>query len=401
MKIETLQRSAGRPDVLVIGAGLVGAACAWHLAAQGLQVEVIEARGVGGGATAEGMGHLVVMDDSPAQLALTRWSLELWRDLMPRLPDDCEASTCGTLWLAEDRPDLDALEAKSALLTAAGVAHEMLDGDALQEAEPCLRRSLPGALRVPGDAIVYPPRVAAQLLQWAARDHGLRIRLGVAVRCVDTGRDGRAAGVLLPDGQHIEADWVVNAAGHHALDLMPFPAVRRAHLELTPRKGHLLVTERRPGFCRHQLVEVGYLKSAHASVDDAAHGDASVAFNLQARPNGQLLVGSSRQFGTLQRDVEPPLLRRMLARAHRFVPALDSVRVLRAWTGFRAATRDHLPLIGPLPGHPRCILAGGHEGLGITTSLASAHLVAHHILGRPCPIAPQPYGLTRYTPEAA
>jgi glycine/D-amino acid oxidase-like deaminating enzyme len=65
--------------------------------------------------------------------------------------------------------------------------------------------------------------------------------------------------------------------------------------------------------------------------------------------------------------------------------------VIRTWTGFRAATPDKLPLIGPCPGDERLYLATGHEGLGITTSLATGKLVADQILQRTPAIPVEPY----------
>ncbi|PPJ44612.1 D-amino-acid oxidase, partial [Rhizobium sp. KAs_5_22] len=67
-----------RYDLIVIGAGIVGAACAERAAREGLRVAVIEPGPVGGGATAAAMGHLVAMDEDPAELALSRLSLQLW-----------------------------------------------------------------------------------------------------------------------------------------------------------------------------------------------------------------------------------------------------------------------------------------------------------------------------------
>jgi hypothetical protein len=116
-----------------------------------------------------------------------------------------------------------------------------------------------------------------------------------------------------------------------------------------------------------------------------------VAFNLQPRPNGQLLLGSSRQYGETSREVDDRLLRRMVRRALDFVPELAEVGVIRAWTGFRAATDDHLPLVGPLPGRPRILLAAGHEGHGVTTSLGTARILADTLLGRKPPIPTDPY----------
>src|SRR5262249_49731894 len=95
-------------DVVVIGAGLVGAACAERLAQDGLRVMVIEAGVVGSGATAAGMGHITVMDDSEAQFALTRYSQQLWRSRRNEFPPSVEWQESGTLWVAADDEEMKA-----------------------------------------------------------------------------------------------------------------------------------------------------------------------------------------------------------------------------------------------------------------------------------------------------
>jgi glycine/D-amino acid oxidase-like deaminating enzyme len=96
-------------------------------------------------------------------------------------------------------------------------------------------------------------------------------------------------------------------------------------------------------------VELGYLKSAHSTTED------SVAFNVQPRKTGQLLIGSSRQFGAEHAAIDHHMLARMLRRAQEYMPGLADLSAIRTWTGFRAATPDKLPLIGPCPGDERCI----------------------------------------------
>jgi D-hydroxyproline dehydrogenase subunit beta len=146
-----------------------------------------------------------------------------------------------------------------------------------------------------------------------------------------------------------------------------------------------VITDRYPGFLRHQLVELGYFKSAHSVSSD------SVAFNVQPRRTGQILIGSSRQYGAEQKDVNHDILRRMLQRAQEYMPPLGGMSVVRTWTGFRAATPDKLPLIGPWPGDKSLFLATGHEGLGITTSLATARILADQITGSKAEIPTGPY----------
>jgi glycine/D-amino acid oxidase-like deaminating enzyme len=130
---------------------------------------------------------------------------------------------------------------------------------------------------------------------------------------------------------------------------------------------------------------LSYVKSAHAT-----HGD-SVAFNVQPRATGQLLIGSSRQPDVATREVDYTILARMLARAVGYLPGLARLSCIRVWTGLRAATPDGLPLIGPHAARPGVWVAAGHEGLGITTSLATAELLAAQLLGRTPPIPLEPY----------
>ena len=361
-------------DAIVVGAGIVGAACAAALARDGWRVTVIEKAFAASGTTAAGMGHLVVMDDSPEQLALTTYSEQLWRELEPELDVRSEIDHCGTLWVAEDESQLGVLNAKRDAYATAGVASEILDARALAEAEPQLRPGLAGALRVLDDSVVYPPGVALRLLE-LARHSGARVLEGREV----TGFV--ANGVLLRDGR-LGADAIVNAAGAFAAALTP-------GLPIVPRKGHLAITDRLPGFCRHQLVELGYLASAHVMTSE------SVAFNVQPRRTGQVLVGSSRELAGWDPSINRRILARMLSRATDFLPALSRAPVIRCWTGFRPATPDKLPLIGRWESTPGLWIAAGHEGLGITTSLGTARLIADQIAGRPTAIPCDPFAPMR------
>lgn len=365
-------------DVVVIGAGIVGAACAHFLVREGLRVAVLEKGVVGGGATAAAMGHLVAMDDSPAQLALTKLSLQLWKEVLHELPASAEYRQPGTLWIADSEAEMAEVRRKYEVYSSAGLACEILDGAALAEAEPELRR-LFGALRVSGDGVIYPPAATQFLLQGVAGQGTLLTDCSVA------SIDGST--VRLGDGTRISAGYIVNAAGCWATELTPEISMRR-------RKGHLVLTDRYPGFLRHQVVELGYLQSAHSVMTD------SVAFNVQPRATGQVLIGSSRQYSDESPAVDEGVVRRIIERACEYMPGIAKLSVLQAWTGFRAATPDKLPLIGPSQSNPKVLLATGHEGLGITASMATGLLITDMILQRGSPIAREPYLPSRVAREA-
>ena len=366
-------------DVVIIGAGIVGAACAAECAREGLTVAIVEAGIIGGGATAAGMGHLVVMDDSEAQFALTRYSQKLWDEIRDELPREVEHDACGTIWIAADDDEMTEALRKARVYSDRGVPVEILDAQSLAEAEPQLRPGLVGGLRVPGDSVIYPP-CAAQYFVDQALARGAELFLGAAVERVT------AEGIRLRDGASMAAGVIVNSAGSWSPQLTP-------GIDVKKRKGHLVITDRYPNFLRHQLVELGYLKSAHTLTAE------SVAFNIQPRKTGQLLIGSSRQFEVDETSVDVSILTRMLDRAVAYLPGLRKLSSLRTWTGFRAATPDKLPLIGPHAEHKRLYLATGHEGLGITTSLGTAKLLVAQILNRETAIPVAPYLPARVTQE--
>lgn len=372
--------SPAHSDVLVIGAGIVGAACAHELAQAGLTVHVLDARL--GGATQTGMGHLVAMDESMAELALSHASLDIWRDWGERMnhaDPACAYTRCGTMWLAAHRNDMLDAERKHQRLREHGVPATLLTARQLADAEPALRAGLSGALHVPGDGLVYAPSAARWLLTHAPP--GLTSEHA-------TVRDIDAHGVTLVDGTRRHADAIVLAAGLAATALC-------RDLPLHPKKGHLAITDRYPSGIRHQLVELSYLSSIQQ------RDGAAVAFNVQPRPTGQLLIGSSRQIGNAEPGVEPAVLSHMLRRAIDYLPGLSGMNLIRTWTGVRAATPDGLPLIGRHPTRDGLWLAVGHEGLGVTTAPATARLLTALMTRAAPPINPAPFDPSRPVNEVA
>ena len=367
-------------DAIVVGAGIVGAACASQLARDGLAVALCEAAPEAGpGATAAAMGHIAVMDGSPAQFALTRYSQQLWRELAAELPAAAEYRPCGCLWVASNAEEMDQVHRQHAFYSRHGLPVHVLGPADLRSAEPHLRPSLAGALLMAADSVCNPPAVARYLTETVLQHKG-----DVFFNCPVLSVSDR--GVQTASGHTIPAALVIVATGTAAIQLIP-------GLPLLPRKGHLFLAAPLSDFLCHQVIELGYRGSAGSIAAD------SVAFNVQPRAGGQILVGSSRQFGSEDPAIDPCILAKMQARAVEFMPALQNVSVVRAWTGFRAATPDKLPLIGRCPGYRNVYLATGHEGLGISTSHATARLLADHIAARPSSIDPTPYRPDRSFPE--
>ena len=351
-----------------------------ELAQRGRSVTVLEAVDVASDSSCRAMGHVGVYDDNPAQISLTRYARELWERISPELPPEVEFVRRGALWVAASDEEMAEVEAKERVYRSAGVEAHSVDRRTLHEMEPHLSPDLPGALFVPGD-IVLDATEATRFLARRAVSAGATLRIGSRVRSIESD------GVVLTDGTRWTAETVVVAAGWQVAKILPGIPVR-------PRKGHIALTEPRPGYVRHQVSEIGYVRGA-----DAANPEV-ITFSFQPRSSGKYLLGATRQYVGEAAEVEPRILEALLVRARRFLPDVDRLKIERTWTGFRPAGPDAVPLIGPAPGLPRTIVAAAHEGIGITTALATGHLVADLIVGDVPAIPIQPFLPDRLRPGA-
>lgn len=350
------------PDVIVVGAGIVGAACARELQMRGRKVLLVDRAHPGAGATAAGMGHLVALDESEGELDLCLLSLQHWETYLAQSARVAEHVRCGTLWVAEDDAQMAHATARAERLARRGWQASLLSGAQLAKAEPALRAGLAGGVRVVADSIVYPPAVAVDLTAQLVALGGATL-FGSPVASIGPGS------VQLKSGRRIDAHDVVLANGCGLPGLLPW-------IPVFPRKGHLAITDRYPGRLSHQVVGMGYGQAA------AGSDGLAVAANVQPRPTGQWLIGSCRQDGIDDPHVDPRVLGAVLRSAIALLPCLADMRVIRSWTGMRPATPDGLPLIGPLTGSSRTWLAAGHEGLGITTAFSTAQLLADSMCGQ-------------------
>ena len=365
-----------RPDTIVIGAGIVGAACAVELQARGRSVLLVDRAHPGAGATAAGMGHLVALDETDDELDLCLYSLQHWDRYLAEHGALAEHARCGTLWVAENDAQLAEAGHRAERLARRGWSASPLTAVQLAAIEPALRPGLAGGVRVAADSVVYPPAVAAHLAAQLATMGGATL-LDSAVATIGAGF------VQLTCGRRIEADDVVVAAGCALPTLLP-------GMPVFPRKGHLAITDRYPGRLAHQVVSMGYGQTA-AGADGLA-----VAANVQPRPTGQWLIGSCRQDGIDDAAVDPRVLAAVLRSAIALLPGLATMRILRSWTGMRPASPDGRPIIGRHPTRARTWLAAGHEGLGVTTAFGTAHMLADLMAGQAPAIDAAPYSPSRF-----
>ncbi|MCX5209337.1 FAD-binding oxidoreductase [Kitasatospora sp. NBC_00240] len=374
-------------DVVVVGAGVVGAACAYYATLAGLRVAVVDRGPVAGGTTGAGEGNLLVSDKEPGpELDLALLSTRLWHELAATLGPAVEYEPKGGLVVAADQRRLDALRTFAAGQTAAGVTAVEVPADALRELEPHLAPGLAGGFHYPQDAQVQPALAAAHLLR-AAREAGAELRLGETVRAVRTGPGGEVRGVGTDRGELV-APAVVNAAGTWGGELAALAGVA---LPVLPRRGFVLVTEPLPRIVRHKVYAADY-------VADVASGSAALQTSavVEGTPAGPVLIGASRERVGFDRTLSVEVLRRLAAQAAQLFPVLADVSVLRAYRGFRPYLPDHLPAVGADPRVPGLHHACGHEGAGIGLAPATGLLISRQLTGKPTGFDLTPFRADRF-----
>jgi glycine/D-amino acid oxidase-like deaminating enzyme len=366
--------AAKYPDVVVIGGGIVGAACGYYLAREGLSVQLLERAFLASGTSGACEGNLLLWEkEVNKELPLAQRSLQLWKTLVQELEADFEYQPKGSVMVAEDEAGLAASARKVEELAQAGVPGRMLDARELHAEEPALAADLPGGALFPEDAQVEP-RLATAALAEGGRRQGLSIRVDSPVHRVILSRGGRVEAVDAAGGR-IPTGAVVVAAGVWTREI-----AARAGLDIPvhPRKGQIVVVEKAPYLFRRKLNETGYAAAVES-------GDAAlqVAMVVESTRAGTLLLGSSRELVGFDRSVSLRVAAAIAARAVRFFPVLAGLRCIRNYAGLRPFSPDHLPLIGPVAGAEGLYVATGHEGAGIGLAPATGRLIVQWVTGQP------------------
>ena len=358
------------PDVVVMGAGIIGAACAQALKARGLDVLVIDRHGPASGTSAAGEGNVLVSDKEPGpELELAKASRELWPELAEDAAPagDFEWEEKGGLVVATTPDAAEPLKAFAARQRAAGVdACELTTAEALDQ-EPHLNPEITAAVHYLQDAQLNPVKATRALLRGIRFSHAE----------VST-TDGRS---VTTNTGVISCGAVVNATG---------PWAGNFGVNVLPRRGVVLVTTPIPGTIRHKVYDADY-------VGAVASGDADLQTSgvVESTQAGTVLIGSSRQRKGFDDTIESKVLKALARKAIALFPMLGGVPVMRAYGGFRPYAPDHLPIIGEDPRTPGLWHATGHEGAGVGLAPATGRLLAELLTGSGPWIDPHPFRVDR------
>lgn len=378
-------------DVVVIGAGAVGAACAYFAARERLRVRVVERGRVCAGTTSTCEGNLLVSDkEAGPELDLALHSQRVWRDDLREFGELWEFESKGGLVVSSSQAGAEQLARLAARQREAGIEVTDVAADEIRDYEPHLTDELAAAAFYPQDAQVQPMLMAAHLLR-AARESGAEVTTHTDVTAFRRSGD-RVVGVRTPEG-HIDAPHVINATGPWAGQLAESAGV---DVPVMPRRGFVLVTEPLPPTIFHKVYAGEYVASTLSS--DKGLQTSTVVEGTRA---GTVLIGSSRERVGFDRTVSLPAMREIAAEALALYPSLRPVEIMRSYLGFRPYCRDHLPVIGHDPRAPGLWHATGHEGAGIGLAVGTAKLLTQAMTGQQTDLDLSPFAPERFTEVTA
>lgn len=380
-------------DVIVVGAGIVGAACARTLAASGLSVTIVDRGASAGGTSAAGEGNLLVSDKAPgAELVLAQYAARLWPVTVAELEAELdetfpsiEFEQKGGLVVATTDEGAEPLLAFAASQLAAGVDARTIGTKDAVALEPDINPAITAAVHYPEDAQVQPT-IATEAFLASARMRGARVLTETRVTGPILSASGELVGIRTNKGD-LRAKRVLIAAGPWSGEVS---ALLGVGLPVRPRRGMVLVTTRMPHRIFHKVYDADYVGAVGSNA-----ADLQTSSVVESTASGTVLIGSSRQQIGFDDRLDVDVLRELAVKSLRLFPFLSGMSVMRAYGGFRPFMPDHMPLIGADARLPGLWHATGHEGAGIGLSLATAEIIAALMAGSEPAIDAGPYSPAR------
>lgn len=356
-------------DVVVIGGGVIGCATAYYLSLRGYRVTLFEKHEIAGGASGCNMGNIAVHTMRRELIPMGIFGARAYQSLSRELDSDIEYERSGAIIMIETEKELEYMRHQVADLRNSGVSIELLTREDCLRLEPAVNPSIIAATYW-GDHVHVNPQRLTYAFANAARNLGATILSHASVLRIEV-IGGRVSGVATEQG-HVNTSWVINAAGAWSATVGKLARIEHA---IGPRRGQIMVTERRPGLIHTKLSCISTAIARHQT-QSGQGSQLGLGLNINPTKAGNLLLGSTNEAVGFDISNSVEGGKGMADYISRMVSMLRGVRILRSFASLRPVTPDGMPLIGRSDGPEGYLIATGHGGQGIGLAPATACYLA-------------------------
>lgn len=368
-------------DVVVIGGGAVGTACAYYLSKNGLKTALLEKQDFSSGTSCRCEGHLAVHDSEAGSFSqISKYSLDLFEnEVIKDLDLDVHYETMGIGLLCENENEIELVKQIMEGKKKEGIPIRFLDKYELRQEEPNIADDILGAAIYECDSKLSPMHLCYAFSE-KAKKYGADIYNYTEVKDIVVDSNNSVEKVITDRGEFITKN-VVNAAGVWANSIGDMVGL---NIPVKPRQGQILITEKTPiNVAKRSYSEVGYLaakkgkKRASVTEDMEKYG---VALVIEKTMDENYLLGSSRVFCGYNTKTNIEIMQAIAQRAMRFFPVLKDINIIRSYAGLRPATPDGYPIVSKtdIKGF---YIAAGHEGNGISLAPFTGKSIVSLIMG--------------------
>jgi sarcosine oxidase subunit beta len=346
------------PEIIIIGGGVIGTACAYFLSKRGVKVLVLERSHLGAGASGTTASIISIGGSSSTPEPLQPLNVEGYQlilDAEQEFERPLEVIKGGALYVAMNEQEAIELQAFDKEIRKMGIDCKLMDGPEARREEPLLCAEVESALLNPASYHVNPFRLVAGYLG-AALGKGSRVEYGVEVQDIQVS-NGRIDRILTNKGDY-HADWAVVAGGAYSPEILSSLDVQ---IPIVPARGQVILTEACERMTDHVIMFLNHLY-------------------VRQTASGNFYLGSHTEFVGFENRITLEKITTFTKAFVQAVPILGRLRALRFFAGFRPICEDNLPVIGPVPECPRLIVASGHGRAGMRLSAGTGKAVSELIL---------------------
>lgn len=382
-------------DAVVVGAGVIGTSCAYHLVKKGFKVALVDATDVARQTSSHCDGVALIVDKMPGvDAALGYASIQRFKELTSELSYDFEFHNRGSMYACETDEEMEIATNYANSLKADGYRVNVMSQTEMSEREPFLAKDLKGGIFSEECCGINPFRLCFAFVE-EVRGKGLDVYANTSVTGIKVGSKNEIEAVETTQGV-LKTNKIVNCAGVWAPKLGEMVGL---NIPILPRKGVILISAASFPFCHQKVQEFGYMVSKFDDIKcerDPELEKYNVAFTIEPSAGNNVLIGSSRNFHGYDVNAELELIQTIAKRAVRFYPILSELNCVRSYAGVRPFMEDHLPLITQVDEVPGYYIAAGHEGDGISMSPTTGRLISEMLAGETPYMDVTPFSFNRY-----